>query len=247
MAEEKRKKTTKSAKPRKSVVAKKPEVAKEEKKKNITVADVLNSSKKSFPSLKSLGQISKVYLIAGIVILFLAVLIYLFKGSFVVATVNNEPITRLEMLSELEKQNGKQTLDQLITKSLILQEAKKKNVVISDQEVDQEIAKIRKNIEQQGQQLESLLSMQNMTMNDLREQIRIQMTINKLLGEVSVTDKEVDEYLAQNKDSIPESTDTAELKNSVKEQIKQQKLTDKYQTWIQGLREKSNIQLYRTY
>ena len=48
------------------------------------------------------------------------------RGLFVVALVNGEPISRIEVIKALEKQGGKATLDSLVTKKLIAQEARSK-------------------------------------------------------------------------------------------------------------------------
>ena len=84
----------------------------------------------------------------GLILLFVG--LYLFKGIFIAADVNGEKITRFAVIKELEKQSGKQTLESMVTKTLIIQEAKKRDINIGDTEIDTEIAKIAKNIEGQG-------------------------------------------------------------------------------------------------
>ena len=84
----------------------------------------------------------KLVALAALIILFIILLLYFFKGLFIAAIVNGEPITRLSVVKELEKQSGKATLDNLITKKLILQEAKKRNVQVTKADLDSEIKKI---------------------------------------------------------------------------------------------------------
>jgi len=99
-----------------------------------------------------------------------------------VATVNGQPISRLTLIREMEKSSGKQVLEGLIGKTLILQEAKKQNIFVGKEDIDQEMAKIEENFKNQGQDLNQLLAFQGMTRADLEEQIQLQKTAEKLAG-----------------------------------------------------------------
>src|SRR3990167_8603459 len=87
---------------------------------------------------------NKFPLLIGIIV-FLA-LILLARRQLLAATVNGEPIGRLAVIAELEKQGGKNTLDSLITETIILQQAKKKNVTVTDKEIDKQIKDIEKSL-----------------------------------------------------------------------------------------------------
>jgi parvulin-like peptidyl-prolyl isomerase len=106
----------------------------------------------------------------------------LLKKELVVATVNGQPISRLSLIREMEKSSGKQVLEGLIGKTLILQEAKKQNVFVGKEDVDQEIAKIEENFKNQGQDLNQLLAFQGMTRADLEKQIQLQKMAERLAG-----------------------------------------------------------------
>ena len=82
--------------------------------------------------------------------------------------LNIEPY--LATIRELEKAEGKRILDSLVTQTLITQEAKKRNVSATDGEIRDEIAKIEKNISDQGQKLDDLLAIQNLTRKQLEAQ-----------------------------------------------------------------------------
>src|SRR6476661_8388753 len=51
---------------------------------------------------------NKWYLIAGLVIVLIAGLLYLLRSYFIAAMVNGQPISRFSVISELERQSGKQ-------------------------------------------------------------------------------------------------------------------------------------------
>lgn len=170
---------------------------------------------------------------------------YFLKDQLVVAMVNGRPISRLALIKKMEKQAGKSTLDILITETLILQEAKKQNVVVADEEVDQEIKKLEEDLAQQGQDLNQLLNLQGSTKDELKERMRIQKIVEKIVGQdIQVADEEMETYLEQNKEFIPEDTDLEEVKTSVKEQLKQEKLNEKVQSWIESLHDSANIKYF---
>lgn len=175
-------------------------------------------------------------------LIILGILLYTLKGLFVVATINGQPITRVALDRELEDQYGKATLNSLVTKTLILQEAQKEHVTISDDEVNTEMNKIKDNVTKQGQNFNDLLKAQNLTEDKLKDQIKIEKLIQKMVGKNNtVTDQEVDDYITKNKDSFPADSKPEDLRPSVRQQLEQQQLSDKFQTWIADLQKKATI------
>ncbi|MDA1337785.1 MAG: SurA N-terminal domain-containing protein, partial [bacterium] len=75
---------------------------------------------------------------------------YKYKGEFIVATVNGKPITRIELMKELEKQGAKQALDSIIVQRLIAEKAKNENIEISNEDVAAEIKNIKEMLTAQG-------------------------------------------------------------------------------------------------
>ncbi len=215
-------------------------------KKDTEDMDLTNESDTKKPTESRSGiRVKKTYIrifgvIAGIILV--GALLYTFRSLLVAATVNGQPISRLEVIKELEKQGGKQTMNSIVTKTLILQEARKKNITVSDQEIQDELKKIEKQFSTQGRNLDDLLAAQGMSKTQLTEQIRIQKLIEKILGkDIQVTDKEVQDYIDKNKDALPPNAKPEELKTQVKEQIKQQKLSNKFQTWIADVQKNAKI------
>src|SRR5688572_16109970 len=84
---------------------------------------VVSTPVESKPTSSSLPEFFRRKEVLGL-LLGLAVLVslYFLRGVFVAATVNGKPISRLALVKELEKQNGKETLNSLVTKELIFQE-----------------------------------------------------------------------------------------------------------------------------
>lgn len=181
-----------------------------------------------------------------IICVILAVIIgaaFFLRSMFIVATINGEPVTRLQLISDLERQYGKQALEGLVTEKLILQEAKSKKVTVSDSDVSTELKKIESQVSQSGQTLDQLLALQGMTRTDLQKRIKVQKIVEKLIvSNLDVTEKEIDNYINENKDSFATSEITKEIRDSIKEQLKQSKITEKYQQWLAELKKNAKIE-----
>lgn len=184
-------------------------------------------------------KISGVIAIAIVVVVLLAIL---FKSVFVAALVNGEPITRLSVVAALEKQGGKTMLDGLITKKLILQEAAKRNISVTQNDIDAEIKKITANIQAQGSTLDQALAAQGMTKSDLNDEIKIQIAVNKMVGtEVTLTAKEIDDFVAANKSQMAPGVTEVQFREQATARLKQQKLQTKTQEFLKNLQDKAKI------
>lgn len=187
-------------------------------------------------------------IVAVVVIIFVAAALYYYKGFFVAALVNGTPISRVSVIQELEKQSGKSALDSLITKQLIEGEARKKNITVSADEVNQEIKKIEGEILKQGASLQEVLSQQGMTEERLREQITIQKKIEKILADkVSVSDAELDTYIKENKISPEKDEKPEDMKSRIKEQLKGQKFSQEAEGFVADLKASAKIQYFVKY
>jgi len=197
-------------------------------------------------SLPRIRKINK-KLITGIVVTAILVLAYIFKGLFIAATVNGKPIPRLNVIRQLEKQGGKQVINTLITQELIVKEGKNKKITISQKEIDEEIKKVESNLSAQGVTLEDALKQEGMKKTDLYGEIKIQLMLRKLAGKVSVTDKEVDDYLTLSAQEQTDTTAEPPTRDQVKLTLEQEKLQQKIQDLIVSLKEKAKISYFVEY
>ena len=184
-------------------------------------------------------------LIILLTFLVLALFLYNYKHLFVVALVNNRPITRLALVQKAEKQAGQQILDTLVTKSLILQEGKKQEVEISKEEIEVKIGEIEEQVKTQGTDLDSLLETQGLTREELGEEIEIQLIIEKILGkDIQVSDEEVESYFEENKEFLGEEAVLEEIKEDLREQIGQEQIGQRITAWIEELKQEANISYF---
>ena len=216
-------------------------------KKKTIQEELLNAQDNQQKAEKTSIKFSKRNAIIIAVLILLGVLGYAFKGLFIAATVNGSPISRLAIVQKLEKASGQKLLDSLITEKLIQNEANAKKIVVSDDEVNTEIKKIQDQITAQNSTLDAALAAQGMTMDDLKEQIMIQMEVEKLVADkINVTDEEIAQYITDNKVSIPEGQE-AVTKDQIKSDLRDQKLNQEATALITALKAKAKISYFVKY
>ena len=196
----------------------------------------------------SLQRMPRVYTIIAIALIIIGALLYYFRGLAVAAVVDGKLISRFSIVRDLEKQAGKPTLDAMVTKILISNEADRQHIVIAKSDVDAEIKKIETGLSSQGQKLDDVLSQQAMTRQDLLDRIDTQKKVEKMLDkDTQVTDKEITDYLDKNKDLFPKDTTADQIKEQALQQLKRQKLSDRYATWLDELHKKAQILYFVNY
>ena len=174
------------------------------------------------------------------IILGLSGLLFYFKSFFVVAWVDNRPISRLAYSNEVNRLAGQQALSTLITKRLILAEAKKRNLTVTEEELNAEMQTLEGIAKQQGMGLDELLATQDLTRPVILEEIRIQKLLEKMAGEITVSPEELQTYWEENQSLYPDKT-FVELQGQLANQIKQQKLSDAVQALITQLQSQANV------
>lgn len=183
-----------------------------------------------------------------VALLIIGAVLYLSRGLILAASVNGEFIYRPTVISELEKRGGKQELDSLVTDRLIAQEAKKQNITVSEDDLNTEIKKISESVKAQGQDLDTLLTMQGMTQADLKKQVSTQKIVEKILADkVKPTDQEIADYTKTNKDSLPKDKTPDQIKELVTSQLTQQKLSSEFQIWLEALKKNASIKYFTNY
>lgn len=140
----------------------------------------------------------------------LAILLVLVMGvagcqsSDVVAKIDDETITKDELYEMLVEQNGEQVLNALISEKIIDLEIKKQKIEISDKDIDKEIEEMK---EKYGgeEAFNQVIAQSGMDMETLKDNITMNMKIEKLLGpEISISDEELANYFEEKKDDLKE-------------------------------------------
>ena len=177
-----------------------------------------------------------------VVIVLLAILVYWKANYFIVATVNGEPISRYALMVELEKQGGQNTLEQMVTKKIIEQKAREAGNVVTQVDVDAEVARIEESLIAQGADLETMLSYYGQDRATFEDGVRQNTIIGKLFEDkVVITDEQVLETFESNKEQYGEEATLEDLKDQIYYELFDAQIGTLYQEWYQEQREESDV------
>ncbi|MHB9019866.1 MAG: SurA N-terminal domain-containing protein [Minisyncoccota bacterium] len=189
---------------------------------------------------------TKTAVIIGVVVVVLA-LLFVAKGLFVAAMVNGSPISRFAVIHELEESSGKAALESLIIEKLINDEADKKGIEVTDEDVNAEVANAESQIKSQGGTLDEALKSQGMTLDILKKQIVIQKELEGLLADkIQVTDADIAKFITDNKVEIPKGEE-ATYNAQIAQQVRQQKLSTESQVLVESLKAANSIRYFVNY
>lgn len=215
------------------------------KRKNNGLVELQNRSveytqnKETFTNHKSsLFSPRNIILVA---VLLLALLFWKFKGYFIAATVNGQPISRFELNDQLVRRFGQQILDNIVGERLILAAVRQKGIFITDSEIDSKVKQIEDKLKGKAT-LSEALTTQGLTMPMFRRQLEIQTSVEKLFDkEASVSSQDIDDYYSKNTSLYKNATDTASVKEEIKSLLKQQKTNDLFEKWFSEMRKNAKI------
>lgn len=135
-------------------------------------------------------------------------------GGQVVATVNGEKITRDDLYEVMYEEVGDAALEELILKSLILQEGKRLGLSVSEAEIDEELDKIiEMHFDGMEEQLLMAMEYYGMTIASFRESLRLGLMEEKIaMSKLEYTEEEVREFFDENREYFNIS-DSIELRH----------------------------------
>lgn len=131
-------------------------------------------------------------------------------GQRMALTVNGQTVSQEQFYEhcsdysqgQLAPPVGLLVLDQSIRELLMTQEARRLNLVPTDAEVNAQLDNIRKQMSASGQTLEQRLKQYGLPISSIKDQIRLGVMQQKLITQgVTLTDKEIEQYYNQNKQS----------------------------------------------
>lgn len=202
-----------------------------------------SQSTTSAPSKRSRNKIA--FIVLGVALVVSLGIIA--NKVLVVATVNGSPIFRFSVIDSLEKKGGQQVVDALVIEKLVKTAISSEHIVVTEAEIDTEIATIRDAVTKGGSTLEVALQKEGMTLPELREQRRIQKALEqKFASKVTVTPEEVEKYILDNKITLtPDQAESA--RTQIATSIKNEKASAEISAWITELKAKAKVVSHVSY
>ncbi|MEW5922119.1 MAG: peptidylprolyl isomerase [Bacillota bacterium] len=125
---------------------------------------------------------------------------YVNRDGQIVAEVNGEKITREELYQAMLAKNGKDILDHIILKRLVMQEGKKQGIVVSEDEITAEVnLLIDESFYGMKEMFQQALRDYDLTEEKVREDLMVELLLRKIAeNQIDITEEDAKEYFAAN-------------------------------------------------
>ncbi len=169
---------------------------------------------------------------------------YFIYNWSIIAKSDEGTVSRFELWQRMEKNYGKQALDDLLTERVIEMAIKESGVRIKESLVKEEYSKIEK----QFKTLDNgkiYISGKWVSKGDIISQIRKDLAIREILNQrAQPTESEIQNEYSYNKDKKYKDIDFSDVREDIKTIVFERKLQLEFTKWIADIKEKANIVKY---
>jgi parvulin-like peptidyl-prolyl isomerase len=179
----------------------------------------------------------------GVLLVGLLTLFFFNKNILIAAMVNGKPIFRWQLNKTMVSRYGQQTLEGMIGELLIVDAATSVGVAVKQETVDAKVAEIVGSLGD-NVDITELLRLQGMTRDEFENQIRLQLTVERVLAkDFAATDKDIEQFIATNSGRFT-ATDAATIRLQARQAIIDEYVSGRFQPWFTQLKEKATITRY---
>lgn len=144
--------------------------------------------------------------LAAVVVVLAAQLYAITSKANVALSVNGDVITKDELINELIRQTGTGVMDDLIVQRLIAQEADRKGIILTDEDVDAEINRTVQNLSEADKARWNSASPS--AKESFRKNTRVRLLVEKILGpDVEITEEGMRDYFDKHKEELSKPTE----------------------------------------
>ncbi len=227
----------------------KPTMAEKKTKSKKSVKSIKNLRtpvEETFPEMTEMKKSPFSFIVKLVLIVALGSALYLlaqkYRGLILAGTVDSSPISRSELNKKMVEKYGAQTLDEIINERILEGQLKKNNISISDQEVNDEMAKVIKDYGGE-EAFKSALSQYGLTEDKAKDSIKQSLGLKKLVEmnyKVEITADQIKKYFDDNKTQFTDKK-LEEVSDSIKDTLYQQEIYAKTQEWFTGVRKAAKV------
>lgn len=169
-------------------------------------------------------------------------LAFKYRSLILAGTVNNSPISRMELNQKLAERYGKQTFEEMVNEKLLAEQIKKNGIVVTDEEVNADVEKM---IKQYGspEAFKSALEQFGLTEEKARVSIKQSIGFKKLIeksNKIEITDEAVKAYFDSNKETY-KGKKIEDVSAEIKDSLYQQELYTKSQEMFGTIRKDAKV------
>lgn len=235
-------KVEKKTTPRKKTVTKKTTT----KKKVLSFKDSILKKLNSNPLVGSILKIVTIVIGIFLVVVLADYAVQYVRNERSVAVVNGRRISKAEWHRVLEKVSGQAVAESLINDSIVMLEAKKADVKVTQEEIDKRVEQIKEDIGGEDA-FNTAMKAANYELKDLEDNIRIDMYYTKLIGpSINYSDDDVKAFFEQYSNVLfAKETDALKEGEKLDYETFKEKTTEYYIAQMVG-QEKQNWLLNKT-
>ncbi|USG64934.1 SurA N-terminal domain-containing protein [Brevibacillus ruminantium] len=160
----------------------------------------------------------------------------------VLATTGSTNVTKSQLYEQMKQSYGKKVLDTMVSRNLVVEEAKAQGVLVEEAEVDKELNNLREKLGSE-EVFQQTLKKQGLTEEGFRGTIRTLLLRDKLFEKAyPVTDQEIQDYYEKNKSDFGNPAPALEqVKPEIVEELNAKKRKKYMDEWLIGLEKKFNV------
>lgn len=114
----------------------------------------------------------------------------------VIVQIGKQPITRGQLLKQLERKYGREMLNQMIDRAVIAQESRALGVTVKQQEIDAELKRMQQGYDSEEQFYNSMQKQLGLTKDQLQEDTYYNVLLEKIATRnVNVSEQQVSDYI----------------------------------------------------
>lgn len=176
-----------------------------------------------------------------LIVILIGLLTYKLGPKLVPAIIDNQPITRFELWSRLEKSYGAQALDDMVNEKILDRAIAKSGVKIDQVKLDDQIKTLEKQFEATGG-LDEALKQRGLSRKDLENQIRTQLAVEILLADkITPSEDDVKAQFEGGATTTYKDKSFEEAKAGIAEELKQAKLRDEFLIWFAEIKNTAKV------
>lgn len=167
------------------------------------------------------------------------------RGIISIAFINGEPVTIGEAVRVLTSTDKESAFDSLVAQKLVEYEARRQNIVVTAEEIRRKVSFYQKQAQIQGKTVVELMQMPDTSMEKLDENVKLQITLYKLIVEkdVGVTDEGIDEFFEE-WGHLYTDNEKELYKEEIRQFLYRNKLSQKYDSWINDAKAASEVNYF---
>ncbi len=162
-----------------------------------------------------------------------------------VAIVDGQFVKRSQFTGLLVERAGRDVMQRIVISKFVNDEAKRRKIKVSKAEIQEQLDIIQKKLKSENATFEQYLTVQNLTLDQLTEELDLQLKVKKIFGPgLLVTTKEIDTYLLQNRIVKGKGAIYESQKVDVYDAIYKQKIQNEFRKFIADRLKKAKIHYF---